>query len=80
MDFASLYPSIMKHWNLGYETIRCKHTEDKTNLVPDTDHGSVNRDTQLESLLIGSLRDIRVKWYKPKSKDNNLAPASKAWE
>src|SRR6267378_2417447 len=79
MDFASLYPSIMKHWNLGYETIRCKHSEDKTNLVPDTDHWVCKQRHAIESLLIGSLRDIRVKWYKPKSKDNNLAPASKAW-
>ena len=79
MDFASLYPSIMKHWNLGYETINCKHTEDKTNRVPDTDHWVCKKRHAMESLLVGSLRDIRVKWYKPKSKDNNLPPASRAW-
>ena len=79
MDFASLYPSIMKYWNLGYETIRCKHTEDKTNRVPDTDHWVCKQRHAMESLLVGSLRDIRVKWYKPKSKDTNLAPASRAW-
>src|SRR2546421_1964108 len=79
MDFASLYPSIMKHWNLGYETIRCKHTEDKSNRVPDTDHWVCKQRHAMESLLVGSLRDIRVKWYKPKSKDTNLSPTYRAW-
>src|SRR5207245_4193526 len=79
MDFASLYPSIMKYWNLGYETIRCKHTEDKTNRVPDTDHWVCKQRHAMESLLVGSLRDIRVKWYKPESKDTNIARASRAW-
>src|SRR6266566_5896922 len=25
LDFASLYPSIIETWNLGYETVRCPH-------------------------------------------------------
>ena len=29
MDFASLYPSIMKVRNLSYETVRCSHDECK---------------------------------------------------
>jgi len=28
LDFASLYPSIIKVWNLGYETVRCPHQEE----------------------------------------------------
>lgn len=79
MDFASLYPSIMKHWNLGYETIRCKHPEDRKNKVPDTDHWVCTKNRAMESLLVGSLRDIRVKWYKPKSKDPSLTPALRTW-
>src|SRR5437879_8574606 len=38
LDFASLYPSIIKTWNLGYETILCGHTDCRTNKIPDTEH------------------------------------------
>ena len=33
MDFASLYPSIIKVWNLGYQTILCSHEECKKNIM-----------------------------------------------
>jgi DNA polymerase I len=33
----------------------------------------------LESLLIGSLRDLRVKWYKVKAKDSSLTTQTKGW-
>src|SRR3989454_2804403 len=73
LDFASLYPSIMKAWELGYETLQCDHVECKTNRVPDTDHWVCRLKKAMESQLIGSLRDIRIKWYKPRSKDRSLA-------
>ena len=38
MDFASLYPSIIKVRNLSYETVRCPHEECKKNTVPETNH------------------------------------------
>ncbi|MEM2935919.1 MAG: 3'-5' exonuclease, partial [Candidatus Bathyarchaeia archaeon] len=38
MDFASLYPSIIKVYNLGYQTILCPHRECEINKVPDTPH------------------------------------------
>jgi DNA polymerase I len=79
MDFASLYPSIIKVWNLGYQTIRCSHEEDKDNLVPGTPHWICRKNKALESLLIGSLRDLRVKWYKPRAKDENLAVEVRNW-
>ncbi|HID17763.1 TPA: DNA-directed DNA polymerase I [Candidatus Bathyarchaeota archaeon] len=74
LDFASLYPSIIKVWNLGYETILCPHEgpECRENKVPGTTHWVCRKRRALESLVIGSLRDLRVKWYKPKSKDKNL--------
>jgi DNA polymerase I len=79
LDFASLYPSIIKIWNLGYETVRCPHEECKTNLIPGTPHWACRKKRGLESLLIGSLRDLRVKWYKPKSKDRSLPSSVQSW-
>ncbi len=79
LDFASLYPSIIKTWNLGYETILCSHSEDRTNRIPDTDHWVCRKKKAMESQLIGSLRDIRIKWYKPKSKEKGLSPDTLSW-
>ena len=79
LDFASLYPSIMKAWNLGYETLQCEHTECKTNRVPDTDHWVCRRKKAIESQLIGSLRDIRIRWFKPRSKDTSLESDILSW-
>jgi len=79
MDFPSLYPSIIKVWNLGYQSILCVHPECQSNLVPDTPHWVCRKKRALESLLIGSLRDLRVQWYKPKSKDKALPPELRSW-
>ncbi|MGD8545085.1 MAG: DNA-directed DNA polymerase I [Candidatus Bathyarchaeota archaeon] len=79
MDFPSLYPSIMKIWNLGYQSVRCPHQECRKNLIPDTPHWVCTRKRALESLLIGSLRDLRVRWYKPKSKDKTLPTQVRDW-
>jgi DNA polymerase I len=79
LDFASLYPSIIKMWNLGYETILCPHEECRDNLVPDTPHWICRKRRAIQSVLIGSLRDVRVKWYKPKSKDKTLPEPKRNW-
>lgn len=79
MDFQSLYPSIIKVYNLGYQTVRCPHEECKSNLVPETPHWVCKKHRALESALIGSLRDLRVKWYKPKSKDKSLLDEQREW-
>jgi len=79
MDFPSLYPSIIKVYNLGYQTILCPHEEDKINKVPDTPHWVCSKRQALESLLIGSLRDLRVKWYKSKAKDKTLSAEQRSW-
>jgi DNA polymerase I len=79
MDFPSLYPSIMKVWNLGYQSILCPHPECKTNIIPDTTSWVCTKKRALESLLIGSLRDLRVQWYKPKAKDKTLPPEIRSW-
>lgn len=79
MDFPSLYPSIIKVWNLGYQSILCPHQKCRNNLIPDTSHWVCTKKRALESLLIGSLRDLRVQWYKPKSKDKTLPTELRSW-
>ena len=79
MDFPSLYPSIIKVWNLGYQSILCPHPECRTNMVPDTPNWVCTRKRALESLLIGSLRDLRVRWYKMKAKDKSLPEDLRSW-
>ena len=72
VDFASLYPSIIKVHNLSYETVNCSHQSCKQNLeqqIPGTTHWICKKRRGLTSLLIGSLRDLRVKYYKQLSKD-----------
>ena len=73
LDFASLYPSIIKQYNLSYETINCNHEECKTNSMPGTNYYVCKRNIGLMSLVIGLLKDLRVKWFKPKSKDKKLS-------
>jgi DNA polymerase elongation subunit (family B) len=81
LDFASLYPSIIKIWNLGYETVRCPHEDEacRRNLIPGTPHWVCTKKRGLESLLIGSLRDLRVKRYKLRSKDRSLPANVQSW-
>ena len=73
LDFASLYPSAIKNWNLSYETLQCAHEECRDNLVPGTQHNVCKIKHGMTSTLIGSLRDLRVLWYKPLSKDKSLS-------
>ncbi len=79
MDFPSLYPSIIKVWNLGYQSILCPHPECRSNLIPNTPHWVCTRKRAMESLLIGSLRDLRVSWYKSRAKDKTLPPEQRSW-
>jgi DNA polymerase I len=72
MDFASLYPSIIKVRNLSYETVRCTHEECKKNTIPGTNHWACTKKNGLTSMIIGSLRDLRVNYYKSLSKKETL--------
>jgi DNA polymerase I len=73
LDFASLYPSIIKTRNLSYETVRCPHKECRANTIPETSHWVCTKKRGISSLLIGFLRDIRVRWFKNKAKDKSLS-------
>jgi len=77
MDFASLYPSIIKVNNLSYETVRCPHEECKKNTVPQTSHWVCTKKNGLTSMIIGSLRDLRVNYYKRLSKQKNITDEQK---
>ena len=74
LDFASLYPSIIKIWNLSYETMNCSHESCQVNkkMIPDTEHWVCTKNKGLMSILTGFIRDIRVNWFKPKSKDKTI--------
>jgi len=81
VDFQSLYPSIMKYHNIGYRTINCKNHGEKCdkNKVPSTTHHLCVVNQAMESILIGSLKDLRVEVYKGKGKDKTLDEDVRAW-
>ncbi|MEM2876132.1 MAG: DNA-directed DNA polymerase I, partial [Candidatus Bathyarchaeia archaeon] len=79
LDFASMYPSIIKEYNLGYQTVLCPHQECRKNKVPGTTHWICVKNKSVESLVIGSLRDLRVRWYKTKSKSGGLSSDLRSW-
>jgi len=75
----SLYPSIMKAYNLSYETVRCDHPECKNNLVPETPHWVCTRREGITSQLIGLIRDVRVEHFKPRANDKTISPSQRNW-
>lgn len=79
IDFASLYPSVVKVRNIGYSTINCSHEECRDNLIPDTTNWICKKNRALTSTLLGSLRDLRVKWYKPQSKNKENPKELLSW-
>ncbi len=79
LDFASLYPSIMKAYNISYETVRCIHPECRSNTVPETSHWICTKRKGLTSLIIGVIRDVRVGHFKPISKDKTLSDSQRSW-
>lgn len=68
VDFASLYPSVIKTWNLSYETVRCPHPECQDNKIPGTPHWVCKKKRGMMSTVVGILRDLRVYLYKPLAK------------
>ncbi|MFX0038740.1 MAG: DNA-directed DNA polymerase I [Promethearchaeota archaeon] len=72
MDFASLYPSIIKEYNLSYETVLCPHKDDEDNLVKGTPYHICTHKMGIFAYVVGFFRDIRVKYFKPKSSDKTL--------
>ncbi len=68
VDFASLYPSLIKVYNLSYDTVRCPHPECRNGIIPETNHWVCKKRRGITSIIIGSLRDIRVNYFKSLAK------------
>jgi DNA polymerase elongation subunit (family B) len=71
-DFESLYPSCIDSFNLSYETVDCSHPECKGNKIPDVAYNVCTRRRGFYSVLVGALKELRIKLFKPASKDNSL--------
>ncbi|TFF88066.1 MAG: hypothetical protein EU548_09355, partial [Promethearchaeota archaeon] len=72
MDFASLYPSIIKEYNLSYETVSCPHEDCKDNLIKGIPYHICTHKMGIFAYVVGFFRDIRVNYFKPKSNDASI--------
>lgn len=72
LDFASLYPSIIKSKNISFETINCGHPECTSNTVFETTHHLCTKNKGIVCTIVGFFRDVRVNYYKVHKKDNPL--------
>jgi DNA polymerase I len=73
LDFASLYPSIIKNWNLSYETVdvqECSNLEEIKDETGETLHAVCKDRPGITAVITGLLRDFRVKIYKRKAKSS----------
>ncbi|EZQ06988.1 DNA polymerase I [Candidatus Acidianus copahuensis] len=71
LDFASLYPSIIRNWNLSYETVDIKECKKFANINDETGeklHQVCMEKPGITAVITGLLRDFRVKIYKKKAK------------
>ncbi len=66
-DFESLYPSCIDSYNLSYETIDCFHDECRMNKISEIEHHVCTKRRGFYSVLIGALKDLRIRWFKPLS-------------
>lgn len=73
LDFASLYPSLIKVYNISYETVNCAHPECVSNVIPELGTWRCTKRRGIESLVVGSLRDLRVDYYKQLTKSRTLS-------
>jgi len=72
-DFESLYPSCIDSFNLSYETVDCIHPECRSNKIPDVDYHVCTKRRGFYSILVGALKELRIRLFKPNSKDNSLS-------
>ena len=69
-DFESLYPSCIDSYNLSYETVNCPHEECKSNKIQEcAEHWVCRKRRGFYSILVGALKDLRVRWFKPLAKN-----------
>nr|AHA34884.1 DNA polymerase B [uncultured crenarchaeote] len=75
LDFASLYPSIIRNWNLSYETVDVKECNKKRDIRDESGakiHEVCVDRPGITAVVMGLLRDFRVKIYKKKGKQSNI--------
>jgi DNA polymerase I len=71
-DFESLYPSLIDAYNLSHETIDCSNPDHTHTPIPDLEHHVCHHRRGVYALLIGALKDLRIHWYKPLTRDPTL--------
>ncbi len=79
LDFASLYPSIIKNWNLSYETVNNPYCKGEKIEVPEVGHEVCMSIKGISSLIVGLLKEFRVRIYKRKAKDKSLPETERKW-
>jgi DNA polymerase elongation subunit (family B) len=72
-DFESLYPSCIDSFNLSYETVDCIHPECRNNRIPEVAYHVCTKQRGFYSILVGALKELRIKLFKPDSKDSSLS-------
>ncbi|MEM1625929.1 MAG: DNA-directed DNA polymerase I [Sulfolobaceae archaeon] len=75
LDFASLYPSIIRNWNLSYETLdnqECKNKKEIPDETGEVLHTVCFDRPGIVAVITGLLRDFRVKIYKKKAKSQKV--------
>lgn len=72
-DFESLYPSCIDRYNLSYETVDCKHEKCRNTRISGLDHHFCVRRRGFYSVIIGALKDLRIHYFKPLSKNTSIS-------
>jgi DNA polymerase elongation subunit (family B) len=72
-DFESLYPSCIDSFNLSYETVDCSHPECKNNRISDVEYNVCTKRRGFYSILVGALKELRIKIFKPAARDSSLS-------
>lgn len=72
-DFESLYAGCIDSFNLSYETVDCGHPECEGNRIPDFNGYVCTRRRGFYAVLVGALKELRIKMFKPASRDAGLS-------
>src|SRR5207237_10803646 len=63
----------------GYETTIRNHSQASTYKIPCREHSVSRKKRAMESQLVGSLRYVKIRWYKPRSKEKSLDASTLSW-